>query len=409
MPTDFKSLSEEALKSTLTEIVNNADTPSLVAFAHAIAELPSVPEIAQKNYQAGIKFLAEYGPKRTSENPANVSDLVNALINSCSVIIASTTEAAKVHPRFKIALLTCQVFARETISFAFEVTQRFNEAARALAEMPLDQGLPSYDENYKFSLYVMLAELHLKGGSEIQAENYLNTARPLERDSKIEQGARDRFNLCYAKVLDSSKKFVEAANRYFLVSSGVEEVDALEALRRATVCATMAEPSVARNRVLGALYRDERRAKLGDVGQVVEKLFYQRVLRKIDIDALKPLLLPQHQSVGADKTTTAFDLAITRHNIVSASKIYSSITFEDLGALLGTDSEQAESLVAQMAAQGRISATIDQLEGYVSFVGNAAIPILRWDSQIDSVGNLIATVAETIIKRHPELEPKGGL
>ena len=411
--TDFSKLSEQEAKNKVQQLIDKIDTMGIVAFVNDVVGIisnTSTSEDQQKSLINVVTYFSEQGPAALS-NPdcKDPSELVQFLINGCEAMIKSCTDAARVNARAKVPLYTCRIRAHECLSFAYEACERFQDAARTLAEIPLDQGLPSFEDDYKFSLYVMLAELQLKCGNEVSAENYLNNARPLEREAKIQQGARDRFNLCYARVLDSSRKFVEAANRYFLVSSGVEESDALEALRRATVCATLAEPSAARNRVLGALYRDEKRSKLGDVGSVIEKLFHQRVLRQLDIDSLKPLLLTQHQAVGTDKKTTVFDLAITRHNIVSASKIYSSITFEDLGALLGTNSEQAETLVSQMAAQGRISATIDQLEGYVSFVGNAAVPILRWDNQIDTVGNLIATVAETIVKKHPEFEPKGGL
>jgi COP9 signalosome complex subunit 4 len=56
------------------------------------------------------------------------------------------------------------------------------------------------------------------------------------------------------------------------------------------------------------------------------------------------------------------------HNIQVLSKVYLNISFETMGQLLAISAMDAESLLSSMASEGRIKATLDQLEGTVDFL-----------------------------------------
>jgi COP9 signalosome complex subunit 4 len=60
--------------------------------------------------------------------------------------------------------------------------------------------------------------------------------------------------------------------------------------------------------------------------------------------------------------------ASLEHNIQVLSKVYLNISFEQMGSLLAIDAMQAESILSAMASEGRIKATLDQLEGTVEFL-----------------------------------------
>lgn len=61
------------------------------------------------------------------------------------------------------------------------------------------------------------------------------------------------------------------------------------------------------------------------------------------------------------------DRAMRLHNLSAASLMYQNITFESLGNLLGISAEDAETMAAKMISEGRIQATIDQVDGVLDF------------------------------------------
>ena len=55
------------------------------------------------------------------------------------------------------------------------------------------------------------------------------------------------------------------------------------------------------------------------------------------------------------------------HNLLSASKLYNNITFQELGSLLEIPPHRAEKIASQMISEGRMSGHIDQIDGIVYF------------------------------------------
>lgn len=55
------------------------------------------------------------------------------------------------------------------------------------------------------------------------------------------------------------------------------------------------------------------------------------------------------------------------HNLLSASRIYTNITFSGLGALLNLTPSAAEAMARTMVQQKRLRASIDQVDGLISF------------------------------------------
>jgi len=61
------------------------------------------------------------------------------------------------------------------------------------------------------------------------------------------------------------------------------------------------------------------------------------------------------------------DRAVVEHNLLSASKLYNNITFEELGALLEIPADKAEKVASQMITEGRMNGYIDQIDYIVYF------------------------------------------
>lgn len=65
--------------------------------------------------------------------------------------------------------------------------------------------------------------------------------------------------------------------------------------------------------------------------------------------------------------STILDRAVIEHNLLSASKLYNNITFEELGALLEIAPAKAEKIASQMITEGRMNGYIDQIDSIVHF------------------------------------------
>lgn len=65
--------------------------------------------------------------------------------------------------------------------------------------------------------------------------------------------------------------------------------------------------------------------------------------------------------------STILDRAVIEHNLLSASKLYNNITFEELGALLEIPAAKAEKIASQMITEARMNGYIDQIDSIVHF------------------------------------------
>jgi COP9 signalosome complex subunit 4 len=65
--------------------------------------------------------------------------------------------------------------------------------------------------------------------------------------------------------------------------------------------------------------------------------------------------------------STVLDRAVLEHNLLASSKIYNNITFRGLGALLDLTPGAAETMARRMIEQGRLKASIDQVERLIWF------------------------------------------
>lgn len=55
------------------------------------------------------------------------------------------------------------------------------------------------------------------------------------------------------------------------------------------------------------------------------------------------------------------------HNLLSASKLYNNVNFNELGALLEISPSKAEKIASQMITEGRMNGFIDQILAIVHF------------------------------------------
>jgi COP9 signalosome complex subunit 4 len=246
--------------------------------------------------------------------------------------------------------------------------------------------------------------------------------------------------VCYARILDAKRKFLEAGTRFYQLSQlssrqfgskTVSEAELTTALQMAATCAILAPAGPQRSRLLNTLYKDERSSKLPNFS-VLEKMFMDRLLRREEVEAFS-LTLAAHQMARLEDGTTVLDRAVTEHNMLAVSRIYRNISFEQLGALLGIDAAKAEKIASAMLVEKRLAGSIDQASAPPpAYTGRARSPSRRtraralarqveqlihfahesnatalhtFDAQIEQICRSVEVTATAIAKKHPQFAP----
>uniref|UniRef100_L2FBX8 COP9 signalosome complex subunit 4 n=1 Tax=Colletotrichum fructicola (strain Nara gc5) TaxID=1213859 RepID=L2FBX8_COLFN len=273
---------------------------------------------------------------------------------------------------------------RELVAEAHENNEDFLDAAKSLAEIPLD-------------------------GSQRKVTND-DKARVWDRDLDL------HFKLSQARILDSKRDFLGASNRYHEISlsPAIAEEERLHTLSMAVKCAILAPAGPMRSRALGKLYKDERSAGLDEFG-MLEKMFFDRLLAPAEVEKFAQGLQP-HQLATTAAGATVRAKAVVEHNLLGASRLYRNIGFEALGSLLGLDGEKAEETTARMIEQGRLLGRIDQLEEVIWFEGGEASgqkgsgraevtvgkEMRQWDANVQSMAEEVENVTNALQKQFPE-------
>jgi len=254
----------------------------------------------------------------------------------------------------------------------------------------------------KVAWFVNTAEFYLSVDDSGSASQHAKRAYGLINEVKNDPKLIFRFKTCYARVADCERKFLDASMRYIeLAQTGASlanEADLLRTLEYAVTCAILAPPSPNRSRVLAMLISDERSKNLANFN-LLEKMFKERIVRNNEVEVFQKMLQP-HQNAETSTGRTVLQNSIIEHNMFAASKIYNNIAVVELAALLGIKPHEAEQLASQMIEQGRMKATIDQVDSVVEFE-SAADNLYTWDNQIQAICNVVNDILENISKKHP--------
>lgn len=293
------------------------------------------------------------------------------------------------------------VVIREKLAELYESEQQWSRAAQMLSGIDLDSGIRMLDDTNKLSKCVQIARLYLEDDDAVNAEAFINKASFLVTNSNQEV-LNLQYRVCYARILDLKRKFLEAALRYYGISQieqrqiGDEEIDenALDqALSAAITCTILAGAGPQRSRVLATLYKDERCSKL-KIYPILQKVFLERILRKPEIDAFAEELKPHQKALLPDKSTV-LDRAMIEHNLLAASKLYTNISFDELGTLLGIDPRKAEKIASRMICEDRMRGSIDQVEAVIHFEDDTE-GLQQWDQQIAGLCQAVNDILDSL-------------
>ncbi|XP_074597539.1 COP9 signalosome subunit 4 [Brevipalpus obovatus] len=288
---------------------------------------------------------------------------------------------------------------RQHLANIYEEEFQWREAASVLVGIPLETGQKHYSVDYKLETYLKIARLYLEDEDPVQAEAYINRASVLHSQTQNEQ-LQIHYKVCYARVLDYRRKFIEAAQRYNELSykSIVAESERLECLKKAMVCAILASAGQQRSRMLATLFKDERCQQL-PCFNILEKMYFERIIKRSEMDQFNDMLASHQKATTADGSSI-LDRAIIEHNLLSASKLYNNITFDELGAILEIEPRKAERIASQMISEGRMNGSIDQIASIVLFETREVLP--TFDEQIQDICFQVNNLIEKISQVAPE-------
>lgn len=165
----------------------------------------------------------------------------------------------------------------------------------------------------------------------------------IQAESKSEQ-LQIYYKVCYARVLDYRRKFIEAAQRYNELSYRpiIHEDERMEALKKALICTVLASAGMINNfrkicmgfflkiyvdtiyhikssqvsyiliwafvifhtgqqrsRMLGTLFKDERCQQL-PCYHILEKMHLDRIIRHNELTEFQNMLQPHQQATTSD-------------------------------------------------------------------------------------------------------------
>ncbi|KAK9815676.1 hypothetical protein WJX72_007876 [[Myrmecia] bisecta] len=298
---------------------------------------------------------------------------------------------------------------RTNLAQLLEEEEDWSKAAQTLAGIDLDSGMRQLDAEYRLSTNIKIAMLHLEDDDAVSAETYIKKAASLIAACKNEE-LELQYKTCYARILDSKRRFLQAATSYYELSQvgnreiqgrKISEEELQQALTSAVTCCILASAGPQRSRILANLYKDERCAGL-PVFPFLEKVYLERILRREEVEAFAQSLAA-HQRAMTPDGSTVLERAVIEHNLAAASKLYDNIYFSELGQLLGVDASKAETTAARMVSEDRLKGSIDQVDGLLCFDGSSD-QLLLWDEQIQDVCNQLNSIIDTMGDKGIKLE-----
>lgn len=280
---------------------------------------------------------------------------------------------------------------RGLLSEVFQAEGDWSEAAKCLAGINLESA--TRPKLQKVEKYVKIAELFLEDDDPVAADTYCNRAA-MNMHEVQDMPLQLRFRVCHARILDSKRKFLDAASKYCDLSQQtyggqICESDLLQLLNSAMICAILAPAGPQRSRIFSTLCKDER-IKNTEHYEILNKMFMERLIRGDEVRSFEQALLPHQKATMADGQTV-LERAVLQHNVLAASRVYKNMRLKELGSLLAVPADRAEKIAAKMIAESRLEGYIDQKGGIIHFVTEAE-NLQQWDRHICNVCNQVNAV-----------------
>ncbi|KAK3985687.1 hypothetical protein QBC44DRAFT_334623 [Cladorrhinum sp. PSN332] len=304
---------------------------------------------------------------------------------------------------------------RDAVATAHENNEDWIAAARTLSEIPIDPSQRRLADDEKANIWVRIVRCYLEVDDATSAEMYLNKLKNIMHNVSNPE-LNLHFKASAARIQDSNCQFLQAAHSYHDISfvPVIDEDERLRTLSMAIKCAILAPAGPMRSRALARLYKDERSVGLEEHG-ILTKMFLDRLIDQSEVEKFAEGLAP-HQLAKTSDGSTVLARAVSEHNLLSAGRLYHNIGFDELGVLLGVSGDKAEDTTAKMIEQGRLKASMDQIDRIIYFEagdasgekgsGHAEVVVgkemRRWDVNVQAATEDVERVADLLQAELPE-------
>jgi len=330
-----------------------------------------------------------------------VSDVANALKSLDATTIKEVSYFTLNNLQTRAISFEEQVVnIRQHLANVLQEEGDWRKSAEALVGIPLETGQKQYSNAFKMEIYLNIAQLYLEDDDPVQADIYINRASLLQKSDDTTDALTIKYKVCYARVLDYRRKFLEAAQRYNELSYNtlIADSERINALKHSLICTILASAGRQRSRMLATLFKDERCQQL-PAHEILEKMYLDRIIRGPQLKEFSDMLLDHQKATTADGSTI-LDRAVVEHNLLAISKIYKNISIDQLGILLEISQQKAEKIVSSMICNNTIKGFIDQVEGFVYFEAQEVLE--SFDQQIQSVCLHVNDVMDRIQEHVPD-------
>jgi len=282
---------------------------------------------------------------------------------------------------------------RELLAECLQAEGNWSEAAKLLAAINLETGSRCRTSTQKAEKYVKIAELYLEDDDPVSADTFCTRAAMVMHEVE-DIPLQLRYKVCHARILDSKRKFLDAASKYTDLSQQtfggkVAESDLLHLLKCGVTCAILAPAGPQRSRILASLCKDERIRSV-EHQEILHKMFMERLIRRSEVQKFEESLMP-HQKATVTDGQTVLERAILQHNVLAASRVYKNMRLPDLGNLLSVDADKAEKIAAKMVSEQRLAGFIDQKTKIIHFQAESE-ELQQWDRHIQNVCSQVSSV-----------------
>lgn len=292
---------------------------------------------------------------------------------------------------------------RETLFDYYVACEQYSDAAQILSGVNFDSTSKIFSDKEKANIHVKCAEAYLEDQEAVSAETCVNRASALI-NSVDDVSLILRYRVTYARVMDANRKFLEAAVRYYEISTttgtAIVQGDLLALYGKAVTCAILGKAGQQRTRVLGLLFQDDRLSSLDLLPEyashatVLTKMYKKQILKSQEMEVFETSLMPHQKATTSDGFTIP-EKAVIEHNMVATGIIYDNIRIVELGKILRLDEPRVEKLAAAMITENRLKASIDQTEGVLIFEEDNN-PLLSWDAGINEICNDISELSDAV-------------
>lgn len=133
-------------------------------------------------------------------------------------------------------------------------------------------------------MYIQIAEYWFEDdGDAVNAEKFINKAAHIMHHVK-DNGIQLRYKVCNARINDSKRRFLVAAQSYYDLSNqdNVDASDLLVLLGMSVTCALLAPAGPQKARIIANLHKDVRSQKL-DHFEVLDKMYLGKIIKRPDV------------------------------------------------------------------------------------------------------------------------------